>query len=418
MGETEMKIFYSWQSDSPRKVGKDFIHDALAQAISQTKEAVNFTDANRDTIQLDQDTQGILGSPEIARVIFEKIAESSLIVSDVTLISGNEASKRHINSNVAIELGYALSKLTDKGVIKVMNTYFGPPTELPFDLRARRFPVQYNLSPDCGREELERARKELAGQLAKILTLYLNELAQPTNRPHAETPFIDQRGRFWNKSDPLIPPDPTRTLEPIYWAGSSLLYCRCIPTIEMPELTIPEALDLAGNLRPLCSAHGYSKVRNKWGVISFDRSRSGNMLIGATQIFRNREIWGIDLTHAEARTHGHDEDEESKRFIPVSEVQETYMRSIESMRHLAKELGYGEKYIVELGLSGAADVYLPTRDMFERLVGPIYDSEVYLRIDVTDQYPTDRIMSDFWTKLYSEVGRRPLKELLWSTTSG
>ncbi len=344
-----MKIFYSWQSDIPRKVGKDFIHAALVQAIETAKQTIDMTDAERDDIRLDQDTQGVLGSPEIARVIFDKISGCDLIVSDVTFVTADEANKRHINSNVAIELGYAYAKLTDERILKIMNIHYGEAVDLPtFDLRSRRFPVQFALSPSAGKEEIEKKRNQLANQHSSILAAYLERSTKTSKKSHLETQSTTMRGRFWQSNEPLIPEETSRNLPSVYWNGSSLLYFRCIPTQEMSELTVPEALDLAGNLRPLCSEHGFSKSRNKWGVISYDRSRNGNMLIGASQIFRNREIWGIDTTLAEAMTHGNDEDEEPKRFIAVSEIQSTYLRSIESIRKPLQHSGTAKSILLNL----------------------------------------------------------------------
>lgn len=51
-----MKVFYSWQSDTPAKVGRTFIRDALEAAIA----GLHLEDAVRP--EIDQDTKGVLGS--------------------------------------------------------------------------------------------------------------------------------------------------------------------------------------------------------------------------------------------------------------------------------------------------------------------------------------------------------------------
>jgi hypothetical protein len=58
-----MKIFYSWQSDTPKEVGRTFIREALDAAVA----GIEVDEPDRPTI--DQDTQGVLGSPVIADTI-------------------------------------------------------------------------------------------------------------------------------------------------------------------------------------------------------------------------------------------------------------------------------------------------------------------------------------------------------------
>src|SRR5215218_1737643 len=114
-----MKIFWSWQSDTPGKTGRHFVRDALLVAITTLKEAPDVEEPtsaeNREGLHLDQDRQGVSGSPDLARTIFEKIDCATVFVADVTLVgSSDDGSKRLINSNVAIEYGHAHHALGDK----------------------------------------------------------------------------------------------------------------------------------------------------------------------------------------------------------------------------------------------------------------------------------------------------------------
>jgi hypothetical protein len=123
-----MKVFYSWQSDTPRDIGKDFVRQALDAAVS----GLQIDESERPIV--DQDTAGVLGSPVIAETILRKIREANVIVVDVTLTGKTERNKRLINSNAAIELGYAIGVHGDEVLLKVMNTHYGPAKDLPFDL--------------------------------------------------------------------------------------------------------------------------------------------------------------------------------------------------------------------------------------------------------------------------------------------
>jgi hypothetical protein len=130
-----MKIFWSWQSDTPEQIGKYLVRDALKVAINRLKQAEDIDEPTRDDLHLDQDTQGITGSPDLVPTIFGKIEKSEVIVADVTIVGKTDEGKRLLNSNVAIELGYGLHACTDARMILVFNKHYGSYEHLPFDLR-------------------------------------------------------------------------------------------------------------------------------------------------------------------------------------------------------------------------------------------------------------------------------------------
>jgi hypothetical protein len=115
-----MKVFWSWQADTAGKTGRHFVRAALADAIEALKQPKEIEEpAERDAreaLHLDHDRQGVPGSPDLATTIFRKIEQSAVFVADVTLVAGiqggeiaggNTTAKKLINSNVAIEYGYA-----------------------------------------------------------------------------------------------------------------------------------------------------------------------------------------------------------------------------------------------------------------------------------------------------------------------
>lgn len=132
------KIFYSWQSDLPGETNHLFIQNALNVSVSQLATG----DISIDPV-IDRDVLGLSGSPDINRAILDKIALADAFVADVSIVGAMEmpASKkmRHFpNPNVLVELGYALRAIGERRVILVMNTAFGVPDSLPFDLRSKR----------------------------------------------------------------------------------------------------------------------------------------------------------------------------------------------------------------------------------------------------------------------------------------
>jgi hypothetical protein len=153
---SQAKIFYSWQSDLPNSANRGFIETAIRIAIKNI--------ASDDSIQLDpvidRDTQGVPGSPDIATTIFEKIEEAQVFIGDVSIINGENTSRPTPNPNVLIELGYAIKTLGMRQILLVMNTAYGEPEQLPFDLRGKRVITYRQSGEDTSRVD---ERKRLAG---------------------------------------------------------------------------------------------------------------------------------------------------------------------------------------------------------------------------------------------------------------
>jgi hypothetical protein len=110
------------------------------------------------------------GSPDLAPTIFRKIEHSAVFVADVTLIgriqgeglAGEDtAAKKLINSNVAIEYGYALHALGDPSILTVQNVHYGEREELPFDLKHKAGPIQFRLAPNAAKSQIAAERATL-----------------------------------------------------------------------------------------------------------------------------------------------------------------------------------------------------------------------------------------------------------------
>lgn len=157
------KVFYSWQSDSPGNTNRNFISSALEKAAEELRKDETIT------IEpvIDRDTLGLGGSPDISQSIFEKIDSASVFVCDVSIIDPS-SKKLSPNPNVLLELGYAIKALGWEKIVMVMNTEFGGPAELPFDLRARRV-TTYAVAKDA--EEKAPARNSLKKTLVAAIKL-------------------------------------------------------------------------------------------------------------------------------------------------------------------------------------------------------------------------------------------------------
>lgn len=156
----EFKVFYSWQSDLPSCSNKDLIYQALRDACHEISADPEISLAPR----VDQDTEGVPGSPPIAATILKKIDACNIFVADVSLCFEDCEcrGKKAPNPNVLIELGYALAKLEWKRVILIQNLHFGKIEELPFDLRQNRVETYTCNGSD---HEVEKAKSELKSKL-------------------------------------------------------------------------------------------------------------------------------------------------------------------------------------------------------------------------------------------------------------
>ncbi len=170
-----MKIFWSWQSDTPGQIGRHLVRDALKAAVNELKETEDIEEAVRGYLHLDQDIQGTTGSPDLASTIFGKIEKSEVVVADVTIVGKTDEGKKLINSNVAIELGYALSECTDARLVLVFNTHYGTHEDLPFDLRHKGGAVVFGLDPRADRKEIAAACRVLAVDFARKLKPFLQQ---------------------------------------------------------------------------------------------------------------------------------------------------------------------------------------------------------------------------------------------------
>ncbi|HHQ6721965.1 TPA: hypothetical protein ACSTNG_001705 [Serratia fonticola] len=130
------KIFYSWQLSTQGKYNNYFIRDCLRSAVQEINQSIPIDERDQDesiNIEIDSDTQGASGSPHIFSTILNKIDTSTLFIVDVSIVS-----KKICNSNVMLELGYAIKALGFNNIIMVFNTALGSIDDLPFDLRSQR----------------------------------------------------------------------------------------------------------------------------------------------------------------------------------------------------------------------------------------------------------------------------------------
>jgi len=167
----QAKLFYSWQSDISGSECSTLITNALSASTRALLE-----DGTAQIVPvIDRDTLDVPGAPDIGVTIFDKIRHADVFVADVTIIGRISGRERPTpNPNVLIETGYALAALGPGRVLLVMNTGFGLPELLPFDLRQRR-----TLTFETGADDAERdaAQRHLTSQFRDAVAPILRERA-------------------------------------------------------------------------------------------------------------------------------------------------------------------------------------------------------------------------------------------------
>jgi len=165
MDEEQFIVFYAWQSDSPSSVNRNFIESAATKALKRMKGIIDASP------RLDKDTKDVPGIPDIANTILDKIKGADLFLADLTYIGAayehEDANEPIPNPNVMIETGYDLAELGSERIVTVINTYYGKQEQLPFDLRNRRWPIAYELSPEADQEQRREQQESLAGRLSE-----------------------------------------------------------------------------------------------------------------------------------------------------------------------------------------------------------------------------------------------------------
>jgi hypothetical protein len=395
-----MKIFYSWQSDTPREIGKDFIREALDIAASSGE----INEANRPTI--DQDTSGVLGSPPIADTILRKITESQIVVVDVTLIGQTESGKRLVNSNVAIELGYALGVHNDKVLLCVMNTHFGSPEALPFDLVHRRWPVRFALPANPSRAERQNTLERLADELRKIIEAY-GEAHRSPPELFSPTPSTVDAASYWQLGEILAKFGDARQGEHVsalkYNFGGPLIYLRIWPHEKIQSLSAEVLNDYEKSvIEPLCGTpHGWSHVRNRYGRLTCAFSADDPLVLSSTQVLRSGEIWGVNrhlLLPRGGRAEG---------IIPVGAFQQGFERSLGAYIGAAlNDFGYQGHIHVEFGLINVAGfkLALPSGDLSDEIFEDVKLSTV---VDNTRPSSVRDTLRETFRVVYESGGMKP-----------
>lgn len=380
MARRNIIVFYAWQSDRPTTINRTFIRRALDEAAERiTGDAGVGVD-----VQIDADTEGVVGTPPVTETILGKIAAADVFVPDLTFVAETDAGKLIPNPNVMIEYGYALHALTFKAMMPVMNTHFGPPESLPFDMGHVRHPTQYDAPPEISDGERRVRRGKLSQTLEAILRLMIQDIL---SRSRTDAPFTP--------AQPLRPPafffQPDDILVNFGYPGEQemrfkrdrAIYVRLFPTYaDQPRVGLTRAIEVASRLKPPQHLINSLSNQNEWGAINLQPHGDG--ITSFTQIFETGELWGAS-----------EEPFRDKDTIAAIGVEKGFVAALDNYRLVyERDLKLRPPFTIEFGATGLKGQHLlvPSVEFSSgELAGPIR------RDSISRQYRLGSFDSGEWT---------------------
>jgi len=407
-------IFFSWQNDTPTKIGRNFLRDILEKACKEIALDTTINEAVRNELSVDSDTQGEAGQPPIAETIFKKIDSAAVMVADMTF-TGKRLDKRPTpNANVLIEYGWALKSLGHKRVISVMNEAYGKASSdsLPFDLAHVRWPTRFTLDEKTSSEEKKKIKQELVSSLKKAIRASIETMSSSSITSPRKSPWVvakDGPARFRGTGEELgIYEDDNKALK-VFLASGPAMWLRVIPSIVPKKIwttfELKQTAQSGNNLYPSPLVYGqgldWFRAEDGWGTFSTKENKNGHIMTGgAAFVFETGEIWATDTNLLAYDT--------DKLFY--MDIQNKCTKSLTIYSQFLQRLGIEPPYNWIAGLTGikgrALEYPAKPGHSWIRDSGPIYLAGT---IEVEGQFAAKEsalvALLPFFEKLFEKCGR-------------
>lgn len=292
-------IFWSWQSDAPKRETRDLIHDALKAAVDEL--TAELEEAER--IEVDQGAKGIVGMEIIAEEILRKIDGAVAFVGDISTIAviGEGSGRKCIaNPNVMLELGYARKSRGRGRIIPVFNKAIGPTRfeDLPFDLRHMSGSIAFDLPEGASTADFRRERDGLQRQFRERLRAMIEgeERVPPMPVPeyHAHLPADPS---IWEEAyNPLPVNCPHLGQVDLIVANAPRIFVRLLPAAQGPAPKTFSGVFPGGQaaLLPIGAPGSLTTGRTGNGHAIFQSTGDDRTTKSVARWYKdNGEIWAI-----------------------------------------------------------------------------------------------------------------------------
>jgi hypothetical protein len=414
-----IKVFWSWQSETPQRIGRVLVRDALKEAIDQLKITAEIDEPERDAPMIDHDPERISGGVGPLRAILKSIDVADMFVADVTAIgkvgSGADmqaetVGHRLINSNVAMELGYALRALGDLKLIVLFNAHYGWQNELPFDVRSREDAITFTLAPNAGRPEIESERKKLSARLVSAIDRCIQEPV-PGPELSAATPATFNKAVYFQAGEVLAQAGESHGSGTSYaYSADTFCYLRLIPIPTLQsELPLATLMAVVGKA-PLLSRQpgGALSGSNSYGALGFEvgaqPGRGRGRLAASTQLFPSGELWSLSAALV-AHERGERPAWIKLPFLSSVVFERVFYDNLRALMTFAQQsLSLSPPWQVECGLVGVLGLHLGLSP--DDIRGPVRKADVTLRrtLKTQDEGAMDKFLLEFFGLLHEAIG--------------
>jgi hypothetical protein len=420
-----MKVFFSWQSDTPARIGKNFLRDSLKEAVEQLKLQASVEEGRRFSRDAGADEAQSEGSPGELKALLKNISEAATLIADVTPLGQSlksvdnpeaKAVRKFIDSDVAFEAGYATHVLGDRKVVLLFNAHYGWHDDLPLNLRNRGGAIAFTLVPNASRPEIEAERKKLVSKLLTALGQSLN--AAPSAVGSGLPATQGNRGAYFKPGEVLASSGKSGAGEIGYsYDAEALCYLRLIPLPPLERLLPLVNLRKVVERAPLLSRQpeGALVGRNDYGAIAFEPSsppsRGPGNLASSTQMFITGEIWSIGNSLI-ARERGERPQWIKLPFLSSVIFERVYYDQLRALTQFALEhLSLSAPWEVECGVAGSKGLHLWVSA--QETSGPIVQADVITRRTMKSgsEAEMDAILLEFFNLLHAAAGSERPKGL-------
>ncbi len=314
------------------------------------------------------------------------------------------------NPNVLLEYGFALHVLSDTFLIAIMNTAYGAPENLPFDMGHRRHPLKYDFPPTASRADWRAIATNLAVEFEAILRPTIEQArSNPRKNSLFEKYPSSMAPAFFFPRGTTIASYDGDTQE-YQFDGESAIYLRLYPKFRDKQPSIGRALlkDLFNRRRviPFSRIQGGLPSANDYGWVIIGPA-SNNTTRGMTQGLPKGEIWGVNSeVFVQYRTSTLRGDDQILTVLPIVSVEQLYVNTLEDyVRFAISDLELQLPLVIEIGAVGLKGVFISAPNgavTLGNFYGPFRDDQVVREYEVTDLKPETNldVLRRYFDELY------------------